>query len=108
MPGFLLPVHLLECTLQSTQLQTNTTQIIWGLIGEVGMSTDSSFEDQTQGSVPSKPESGTDEPTLDPNDPNKYDPLKNPSEGRPGDWTDPGERTTPEADEQTPLSDDRR
>ena len=78
------------------------------LIGEVRMSTDSSFEDQTQGSVPSRPEPGTDEPTLDPDDPNKYDPLKNPDKERPVDWDDPAERVTPEADEQTPLSDDRR
>jgi hypothetical protein len=56
------------------------------LTGEVGMSTDSSFQDQTQGSVPSKPEPGSDEPTLDPDDPNKYDPLKNPSDDRPDDW----------------------
>jgi hypothetical protein len=78
------------------------------LMGEVGMSTDSSFPDQTQGSVPSKPEPGSDEPTLDPDDPNKYDPLKNPSDDRPEDWKEPGERTTPEADEITPLSDDMR
>jgi hypothetical protein len=107
-PGFSLPVHLLECTLQSTQLQTNTTRIIWGLIGEVGMSTDSSFEDQTQSSVPSKPEPGSDEPTLNPNDPNKYDPLRSPTDDGPDDWKDPAERVTPEADEETPLSDDRR
>ncbi|WP_412071775.1 hypothetical protein [Pseudomonas fluorescens] len=61
------------------------------------MSTDSSFQNQTQGSVPSKPEPSSDEPTLDPDDPNKYDPLKNPSDDRPEDWKDPGERTTPEA-----------
>jgi hypothetical protein len=72
------------------------------------MSTDSSFQDQTRGSVPSKPEPGTDEPTLDPNDPNKYDPLKSPSDDRPDDWKDTGERNTPEADEETPLSDDMR
>ncbi|MEZ1318004.1 hypothetical protein QIW53_18445 [Pseudomonas fluorescens] len=72
------------------------------------MSTDSSFQDQPQGSVPSKPEPGTDEPTLDPDDPDKYDPLKSPSSDRPEDRRDPAERVTPEADEQTPLSDDRR
>lgn len=72
------------------------------------MSTDSSFQDQPQGSVPSKPEPGTDEPTLDPDDPDKYDPLKSPASDRPEDWRDPAERVTPEADEQTPLSDDRR
>lgn len=72
------------------------------------MSTDSSFQDEAQGSVPSKPEPGTDEPTLDPNDPNKYDPLSNPREERPEDWEDPAERMTPEADEITPLSDDMR
>ena len=72
------------------------------------MSTDSSFNDQTKGSAPSKSEPGTDETTLEPNDTNKYDPLKNPSDDRPEDWQDPAERETPEADEETPLSDDRR
>ncbi|MBZ9780214.1 hypothetical protein K9857_01435 [Pseudomonas sp. REP124] len=72
------------------------------------MSTDSSFEDQTQDSDPSKPEPDSDEPLLDPDDPDKYDPLKNPADERPDDWNPPGERVTPEADEQTPLSDDRR
>lgn len=72
------------------------------------MSTDSSFQDQPSASVPSRPEPGADEPTLDPDDPNKYDPLKNPDRDRPQDWDDPAERNTPEADEQTPLSDDRR
>ncbi|WP_422419172.1 hypothetical protein [Pseudomonas sp. GZD-222] len=72
------------------------------------MSIDSSFEYQTQGSDPSKPEPGSDEPTLHPDDPNKYDPLKSPDRDRPEDWDDPAERVTPEADEQTPLSDDRR
>lgn len=72
------------------------------------MSTDSSFNDETKGSVSSKPEPGTDEPTLDPNDPSKYDPLKNPQDDRPEAWKNPAERVTPEADEQTPLSDDRR
>lgn len=72
------------------------------------MSTDLSFQD-TQGSVPSKPEPGSDEPQLDPDDPDKYDPLKNPDDSeRPEDWKDPSERVTPEADEETPLSDDRR
>lgn len=71
------------------------------------MSTDSRFQNLTQGSVPSKPEPSSDEPTLDPDDPNKYDPLKNPSDERQEDWRDPGERITPEADEQAPLSDDR-
>lgn len=74
---------------------------------EVGMSTDSSFQDQTRGSVPSKPEPGTDEPVLDPDDPDKYDPLKTPDDDRPEGW-DRAERVTPEADEVTPLSDDRR
>jgi len=72
------------------------------------MFTESNYEDHTQASVPSKPEPGTDEPALDPQDPNKYDPLKNPSDDRPEDWKDPAERVTPEADEETPLSDDRR
>jgi hypothetical protein len=42
------------------------------------MSTDSSFEDQTQGSVPSKPEPGTDEPSTDPDAPGTFDPLARP------------------------------
>ncbi|VVO23749.1 hypothetical protein [Pseudomonas fluorescens] len=42
------------------------------------MSTDSSFEDETQGSVPSKPEPGTDEPTMDPDAPGESDPLARP------------------------------
>jgi hypothetical protein len=74
------------------------------------MSTDSSFhdetqrQDQTQGSVPSKP-------GLNPDDPDKYDPLTRPDMGtgeRPEDGEDPAGRDLPEADEQTPLSDDRR
>ncbi|NUU37823.1 hypothetical protein HNQ83_22540 [Pseudomonas sp. C2B4] len=72
------------------------------------MSNDSSFQDETQDFVPSRPQQGSDEPTLDPDDPDKYDPLKSPSGDRPEDWKDHGERTTPEADEQSPLSDDRR
>ncbi|WP_150771152.1 hypothetical protein [Pseudomonas fluorescens] len=72
------------------------------------MSTDSSFQDQTQGSVPSKPEPGSDETELDPKDPSKYDPLKKPADDQPDDWKDRGERVTPEADEETPLSDDMR
>lgn len=72
------------------------------------MSNNSNFQNQAQGSDPATPKPGTDEPTLDPDDPNKYDPLKNPGSERPGDWRDPGERTTPEADEETPLSDDMR
>lgn len=72
------------------------------------MSTDSSFRDQPQGSDPSRPQPDTNNPQLDPDDPNKYDPLKKPDRERPEDWIDPGERMPPEADEQTPLSDDRR
>ncbi|MVV48086.1 hypothetical protein EJA72_07480 [Pseudomonas sp. PB120] len=72
------------------------------------MSIDLSVQNQTQGFFPSKPEPGSDEPTLDPDDPKKYDPLKNPSDDRPENQKESGERTTPEADEQTPLSDDRR
>ncbi|MEN8639604.1 hypothetical protein [Pseudomonas sichuanensis] len=73
------------------------------------MSTDSSFQDRPQGSDPTKPMPGTEKPMLDPDDPKKYDPLRKPEDAdRPEDWKDPGERNTPEADEQTPLSDDRR
>jgi hypothetical protein len=82
---------------------------------EVGMASDSTYQDklqrqdQTQGSVPSKPE--PDGPLANPNDPDKYDPLTRPdpdASQRPEDWDDPAGRDVPEADEQTPLSDDRR
>jgi len=76
------------------------------------MTTDSSFQDKKmQGSVPPKPESGTDKPTIDPVRPGKYDPLGRPdevTEERPEDWIDPADRDLPAADEQSPLSDDRR
>lgn len=71
------------------------------------MSTDSSFQDQPQGSDPSMPDPENNDPTLNPDDPNKYDPLGKPDTERPEDW-DGQERLPPEADEQTPLSDDRR
>ena len=68
------------------------------LNGEVDMSIDSSFEDQTQGSVPSKPEPGSEEPQL-PEDPGQSDPLKSPKDDRPEDWRDPAKTNLPEADE---------
>ncbi|MDI2590326.1 hypothetical protein POF45_02610 [Pseudomonas sp. 681] len=72
------------------------------------MATDSSFQDQTQGSVPSRPEPGSEEPTLDPDDPDHYDPLKTPGDARPEDWKDPPDADLPAANEETPLSDDLR
>lgn len=72
------------------------------------MSIDSNFQDLTQGSVPSKPEPGSEEPTLDPDDPDHYDPLTTPEDGRPEDWKDPPDTDLPAADEETPLSDDMR
>lgn len=71
------------------------------------MSIDSSFQDQPQGSDPSMPGPDVNNPTLNPDAPKKYDPLRKPSLDRPEDWEDQ-ERLPPEADEQTPLSDDRR
>ncbi|MNP39642.1 hypothetical protein D3C76_1332270 [compost metagenome] len=76
------------------------------------MTTDSTFQDklqrqnQTQGSVPSKPE--PENPLVNPNDPGKYDPLTRPDPEQSQDWDEPAGRDLPEADEQTPLSDDRR
>lgn len=67
------------------------------------MSIDSSFQDQPQGSDPSMPGPDVNNPTLNPDDPK----LRKPSLDRPEDWEDQ-ERLPPEADEQTPLSDDRR
>lgn len=76
------------------------------------MATDSSFQDKKmQGSVPPEPESGIDRPTIDPVRPDKYDPLVRPDDvtkERPEDWIDPADRDLPAADEQSPLSDDRR
>jgi|EndMetStandDraft_2_1072991.scaffolds.fasta_scaffold2157511_1 hypothetical protein len=80
------------------------------------MSSDSSFQENmqdpnnTQGAVPSKPEPGNDDSQPNPDDPGKYDPLSQPDkeeDARPEDWNEPP-RDVPEADEQTPLSDDRR
>jgi len=70
------------------------------------MSIDSSFEDQTQGAVPSKPEPGSDEPPR-PDDPGHSDPLKSPKDDRLG-ATNPAERSLPEADEDMSSSDDTR
>lgn len=76
------------------------------------MATSSSVQDKKmQGSVPPKPESDADKPSIDPERPGKYDPLRSPDEvskGRPEDWKDPADMDLPAADEQTPLSDDRR
>ncbi|WP_175645572.1 hypothetical protein [Pseudomonas sp. KK4] len=41
-------------------------------------------------------------------DPGKYDPLTTPDPDDPQEWDESAEREMPEADEQTPLSDDRR
>jgi hypothetical protein len=75
------------------------------------MSDDSTFQQQEQnpmqGAVPSRPEPGTDDPITTPEDPGRYDPLTSPDDQRPDDWEDP-DRDMPEADEPTPLSDDRR
>lgn len=102
-----MPAHLIECT---SNYQTASNQ--YGpdkldLTGEVRMSTDSTFQDQPQGSDPSRSNPEVDDPTLDPDDSKKYDPLRKPDTERPEDWEDP-DRVPPEADEQTPLSDDRR
>jgi hypothetical protein len=111
--GFLSLCH------SSTQshLAPRSTSNLYGpeLLGldiEVRMATDSSFQDRKmQGSVPPKPESDTDTPSMDPERPGKYDPLGQPDEvtrERPEDWKDPADREMPAADEQSPLSDDRR
>lgn len=50
--------------------------------------------------------------SIDPDDkkpdPGKYDPLTTPDPDEPQDWDESAEREMPEADEPTPLSDDRR
>jgi len=105
--GFLLPVHLIYWTSNCLTASNQYGPDKLDLTGEVRMSTDSTFQGQPQGSDPSRPDPEVDDPTLDPDDPNKYDPLKKPDIERPEDWEDP-DRVPPEADEQTPLSDDRR
>ncbi|MEA5670448.1 hypothetical protein VA602_03740 [Pseudomonas sp. MH2] len=105
--GFLLPAHLFECTPVNQAVSNEYGPDNLDLIDEVRMSNDSSFQNQPQGSDPSRPDPEIDDPTLDPDDPKKYDPLSKPGMDRPEDWEDP-DRVPPEADEQTPLSDDRR
>lgn len=73
------------------------------------MSTDSSFQDETQGSVPSKPEPGMDEPTMDPDAPGKIDPLARPdvvTRERPQDRKDPSAGDGIPDDEDMPLPND--
>lgn len=60
---------------------------------------------------PSSTVPGTDEPSLVPEFPDDVQPVEDPAEGiseRPDDWQDPAGQDMPEADEETPLSDDRR
>lgn len=102
-----MPAHLLKCTSFSHAVSNEYGPEQLDLTGEVRMSTDSSFQDQPQGSDPTTPDPMIDDPILDPDDPKKYDPLSKPDADRPDGWED-HEREPPEADEQTPLSDDRR
>lgn len=75
------------------------------------MAIDSSFEfEKGQTPIP-----GSDEPSLDPENPNDLDPLRRPADPgtdpedpRPDDWKDPPGDEMPAADEQAPLSDDLR
>jgi hypothetical protein len=46
-------------------------------------------------------------PLTPPEDPDRYDPLTSPDDERPEGWDAP-DRDMPEADEPSPLSDDRR
>ena len=73
---------------------------------EVHMSTDSTFQYETPDPVPVP---GTDEPSLDPENPDNLDPMRRgPGEERPEDWREPPVEGVPAPDEQTPLSDDLR
>ena len=58
------------------------------------MATDSSFQDETQGNVPSSPEPDTDEPMIDPDEPGKKD------------WKDPSAGDGIPDDEDMPLPND--
>lgn len=60
---------------------------------------------------PSSTTPGTEEPGLTPEFPDDVQPVEDPAQGiseRPDDWQDPTGQDMPDADEQTPLSDDRR
>jgi hypothetical protein len=73
------------------------------------MATDSSFQDEAQGSAPSRPEPGTDEPTMDPDNPGQFDPLARPdvvTRKRPQDWKDPSAGDGIPDDEDMPLPND--
>jgi len=69
---------------------------------EVHMSIDSSFEDQTQGSVPSKPATEPNDPTVKPSRSDETDPMRNPGapdRERPEDWKDPNETEMSDEDD---------
>ncbi len=76
------------------------------------MANDSMFQGGTPNTDPTRPMSGTDEPTLDDDAPPGRDPSLDPAAAdadRPEDWKDPAaDEDVPPADEPTPLSDDRR
>jgi len=75
------------------------------LRSEAHMSTDSTFQYEAPGQAPL---SGTDEPSLDPENPDNLDPMRRgPGEERPED-RDPPVKGVPAADDETPLSDDLR
>ncbi len=66
------------------------------------MSTESDFQQEIHGQ---SVEPGTDEPSLDPDDPNDLDPLKQPDQPEDGD--EPPSTEVPAPDQQSPLSDDQ-
>lgn len=76
------------------------------------MANDSMFQGGTPDTDPTKPLSGTDEPSMDQDAPPGMDPTRDPTgedADRPEDWMDPtADEDVPPADEPTPLSDDRR
>ena len=75
------------------------------LRSEAHMSTDSTFQYEAPGQAPLP---GTDEPSLDPENPDNLDPMRRgPGEERPED-RDPPVEGVPAADDETPLSDDLR
>jgi len=74
------------------------------LNGEVRMADDSSLPYETPAPAPVP---GTDEPSLDPDNPNDLDPLRRPHEPDEEGGEAPNEEV-PAPDQETPLSDDLR
>lgn len=81
-----------------------TARRLRALTGEVHMSIDSSLPFETPDPAPVP---GTDEPSLDPDNPNDLDPLRRPHDPD-DDRVEPPSEEVPAPNQETPLSDDFR